>query len=325
MILPERCSIMTLLASWASSKAAVRLTDTMGSHWSRPKSCTSDSRVMPAEFTRMSTEPSVSTQRCTMAAGTPGCVMSAVTNSIRRPAPSISRRVVPSSSARPTANTSAPAVASAREKALPRPVLPPVTRALRPTRENRSRLKSAMSISQATTTASSPGHRRSSARYLLLTIRRVAMLTIFGHPVVTAGRAVPRLRGEREQGGRDGGPALLAEPEAPGRQPAERVLGIGQPAARGDRGPQRLPQAPGGGTVAVVPVGRRRIVVGQRQLDELLEPHLPPGLEQGPPVRQRRGFGHVQGHRWSPSCAPGHPRGRPFRKPAAHESPLPPL
>src|SRR5437764_2379035 len=148
MILPDRWPIMNLLASWANSKAAVRLTDTMGSHCSRPNFPTSDSRLMPAELTRISTEPSVSTQRCTMAAGTPACVMSATANSIRRPARSISRRVVPSSSARPTAKTSAPAVARAAEKARPRPVLPPVTRALRPARENRSRLKSEMSMGQ---------------------------------------------------------------------------------------------------------------------------------------------------------------------------------
>src|SRR5271169_576560 len=146
MILPDRCSIMDLLTSWASSKAAVRLTDTMESHWSRPNSSTSASKAMPAQLTRMSTEPSVSAQRRTTAAGTPGCVMSATMNSIRPPASSISRRVVPSSSARPTANTAAPALARATEKARPRPVLPPVTRALRPARENRSRLKSAMSM-----------------------------------------------------------------------------------------------------------------------------------------------------------------------------------
>src|SRR5260370_1249251 len=127
---------------------AVRLTATMGSHRSRPNSSTSDSSAMPAELTKMSTEPRVSTQRCTTAAGTPGCVMSAITNSIRRPAPSISRRVVPSSSARPTANTSAPALARATEKARPRPVLPPVTRALRPATANRSRLKPVMSMTQ---------------------------------------------------------------------------------------------------------------------------------------------------------------------------------
>ncbi len=140
MILPDRCSIMNLLASWANSNAAVRLTDTMESHWSRPNSLTSDSRAIPAELTRMSTEPSVSTQRCTTAAGTPGWVMSAAMNSIRRPAPSTRRRVVPSSSARPTANTSAPALARAMENALPRPVLPPVTKALRPARKTASRL-----------------------------------------------------------------------------------------------------------------------------------------------------------------------------------------
>jgi hypothetical protein len=39
-------------------------------------------------------------------------------------------------------------LARATEKARPRPVLPPVTRALRPARENRSRLKSAMSTGQ---------------------------------------------------------------------------------------------------------------------------------------------------------------------------------
>ena len=32
MILPDRCSIMYRLASWANSKTAVRLTATMGSH-----------------------------------------------------------------------------------------------------------------------------------------------------------------------------------------------------------------------------------------------------------------------------------------------------
>jgi hypothetical protein len=129
------------------------------------------------------------------------------------------------------------------------------------------------------------------------------------HPVVAADRAIPRLRAECEPGSWDPGPALLAPPEAAGGQPTERVLGIGQPAARGDRGPQRLPQASCGGAVAVVPVGRRRIVVGQRQLDQLLEPRLPPRLEMGPPVRQGRGFGQVQGHRWLPSCATG-PDGR---------------
>src|SRR5215470_656753 len=134
---------------------------------------------MPAELTRMSTDPSVFTQERTIAAGTPGWVMSATMNSIRRPAPSISRRVVPSSSANPTANTSAPALASARENALPRPVLPPVTRALRPARENRSRLKSAMSIRQPPAQrrhehGKQPGNRRGPARYRLLTIRTVA-------------------------------------------------------------------------------------------------------------------------------------------------------
>jgi hypothetical protein len=148
MILPDRCLIMNLLASWASSKAAVRLTETIGSHRSRPNSSTSASSAMPAELTRMSTEPSVSAQRFTVEAGTPGSVMSATMNSNRRPAPSTSRRVVPSSSARPTANTSAPALARATENARPRPVLPPVTRALRPPRQNRSRLKSAMSTGQ---------------------------------------------------------------------------------------------------------------------------------------------------------------------------------
>src|SRR5260370_34187798 len=49
----------------------------------------------------------------------------------------------------------------------------------------------------------------------------------------------------------------------------------------------------------------RSIVAGQRQLDELLQPVLPPGFEQGPPVGQQRGFGRVRGHRGVPSsyCA----------------------
>src|SRR5262245_38860693 len=98
------------------------------------------------------------------------------------------------------------------------------------------------------------GLRSRSPRILGRVSRRPPRLA---HPVVTAGRAITRLRAEREPGGRNGGPALLAVPEAAGRQPAERVLGIGQPAARGDCGPQRLPQEPGGGTVAVVAVGRR--------------------------------------------------------------------
>ena len=147
MILPDRCSIMNLLASWASSKAAVRLTDTIGSHRSRPKS----SR-RPAGRCRRVDQDVQRAERIdatrAMAAGTPGWVRSAATNSRRRPACSISLRVVPSSSARPTAKTSAPALARAREKARPRPVLPPVTRAFRPARENRPRLKSVMSMGQ---------------------------------------------------------------------------------------------------------------------------------------------------------------------------------
>ena len=93
--------------------------------------------------------PATVVRRCVATLGSVDILVnSAGTNSRRRPASSISRRVVPSSSARPTANTSAPALARATEKARPRPVLPPVTRALRPARENRSRLKSAMSMGQ---------------------------------------------------------------------------------------------------------------------------------------------------------------------------------
>ena len=81
MILPERCGIMTLAASYAISKAAVRFTATVASHCSRPKSRTQAIGQMPALLTRMSREPSRSTQAATISAGAPGLVTSALMNS----------------------------------------------------------------------------------------------------------------------------------------------------------------------------------------------------------------------------------------------------
>ena len=81
MILPLRWGIMRLAASWLISKAAVRLTATVASHWSRPKSSTSASGQMPALLIRMSTEPSLLHAGVDDLLGAPGAVMSASMNS----------------------------------------------------------------------------------------------------------------------------------------------------------------------------------------------------------------------------------------------------
>src|SRR5664279_3118764 len=146
MIFPERCGIMYLIASWASSNAAVRLTAIIGSHLLLSKEPTLSSRLIPAELTRMSTEPKVSAHSSTTRAHTPGWVMSTVISSNRRPSASISRRVVPSSAAMLGTNRFAPAFASATANACPRPLLPPVTTAFFPVNENRSMLKDPTSI-----------------------------------------------------------------------------------------------------------------------------------------------------------------------------------
>ena len=80
MILPDRCAIIAVAAAWPNSNAAVRFTEIIGSHLSRPKPVTSSSRQMPAELTRMSNPPSSAMHRSTMRCGIPGSVMSAASN-----------------------------------------------------------------------------------------------------------------------------------------------------------------------------------------------------------------------------------------------------
>lgn len=77
MILPPPWSRMRSPASWAKSKAAVRLTATIGSQCARSNSSTSACRQIPAELTRTSMPPSSATHRSITCAGTPSWVRSA--------------------------------------------------------------------------------------------------------------------------------------------------------------------------------------------------------------------------------------------------------
>ena len=100
-----------------------------------------------------------------------------------------------------------------------------------------------------------------------------------------AARAVPGFGDEGEQPGRDVRPALLTSAEAPRGQPGESLFDVLQFPAGHDRLAQTLlrlrparPVSRGLGNV-------RGGVVGQGQLGELLQPGLPPGLQQRPPAR----------------------------------------
>jgi hypothetical protein len=157
MILPLRWGTITLAASWLISNAAVRLTATVASHLSRPKSSTSPSGQMPALLTRMSTVPNASTQDSTTRAGSPARVMSVSRKANCCPVASMSCRVVPSSSAKLGTNTLAPAAASALANPWPSPELPPVTIADFPDRSNQFIEKSVIDIAMQTTAPTSLG------------------------------------------------------------------------------------------------------------------------------------------------------------------------
>jgi NAD(P)-dependent dehydrogenase (short-subunit alcohol dehydrogenase family) len=106
-------------------------------------------------------------------------------------------------------------------------------------------------------------------------------------------RAAPGLWHLGQPRDADGGAALLAPAEAPGGQPGQRGLDLGEREPFGDRAVQGrarpLPRRPACVLAAArVRGGLPGVVVGQGELGDQLQPFLPPDPEQGTPPGQRR-------------------------------------
>ena len=142
MIRPLLCGIIYFATAWLRSKAPVRLIAIIGSHSALPKSRTSAILQIPAQLTRISILPKVSTHLSATLSQIPSSVISPSINAYLTPHASISFCVVPSSSTAANTKIFAPAFASARAKACPSPLTPPVTIAFLPFSEKKSILKS---------------------------------------------------------------------------------------------------------------------------------------------------------------------------------------
>ncbi len=131
---------MSFATARQQSQGPLRLVSITASQSDSPSCSIGPRMLMPALLTRMSSRPRPSTTRATMSSTWAATATSAATPSVLRPlafAISSATRWAAAPS-RAEIATSAPASASASAIARPRPLVPPVTSATRPSSRNRS-------------------------------------------------------------------------------------------------------------------------------------------------------------------------------------------
>jgi hypothetical protein len=142
-IRPDRRSTISPPTIFVQTNALVTLRSSCIRHVSPGISSVGTlNRRPPTLFTRTSIGPCSSTARRAVSSATSGIDMSPTSVATSQPSPTSAAAAASSEArSRPTSTRSAPACASPKAISLPKPRLPPVTIALRPARENASRIE----------------------------------------------------------------------------------------------------------------------------------------------------------------------------------------